>query len=72
MPILCLEVMDMTTLTATNRTKFAAILRLVRADRTLRVYGRLGGFGRVLMTDAFRIALPGWTPKPPMNIHRAA
>lgn len=50
--------------------QFAAILRAVRADRSLRVYGRLGSFGRVLITDQFRVNFPAWTPRPPMNIHR--
>lgn len=54
-----------------DRKRFAAILRLVRADRSLRVYGRFGSFGRVLITDQFRVTYPAWTAAPSMNIHRS-
>lgn len=64
--------MDITKhLTATDRNQFASILRLVRADRSLRVYGRLGSFGRVLIADQFRVSYPAWTQAAPMNIHRS-
>lgn len=56
--------------TTSNRNQFASILRTVRADRSLRVYGRLGAFGRVLIADQFRINYPASTSKTPLNIHR--
>jgi hypothetical protein len=55
-----------------NRDQFTAILRACRADKSLTSYGRLERFGRSLTTDAFQVVYPAWTPKPSMNIHRAA
>lgn len=54
-----------------ERDQFAAIVRACRADGSLRVYGRLAGFGRVLIADQFRLAYAAWIDRrPSMNIHR--
>lgn len=56
-----------------ERDQFAAIVRACHADGSLRAYGRLAGFGRVLITDQFRVNYAAWIDRrPSMNIHRAA
>lgn len=59
-----------TTYEITERANFATILRAHRAAGTIRAYGRLGAFGRSLITtEQIRILFPYWTPQPPLNIH---
>jgi hypothetical protein len=59
------------TYTATDRAEFANILRTYRAAGAIRAYGRLGGFGRsIITTNNLCIVYTAWTSRPPMNIHR--
>lgn len=59
-----------TTYTVNNRTEFANLVRAYRAIGALRAYGRLGRFGRSIITNDFTVVFPAWTERPPMNIHR--
>lgn len=54
-----------------DRVDFARILRNYRAAGAIRTYGRLGSFGRSLITaNGYRVVYTAWTSAPPMNIHR--
>jgi hypothetical protein len=59
------------TLEITGRTEFAAFIRAARIAGTFRSYGRLGRFGRSLITTDYCLTFPMWTRTPPMNIHRS-
>lgn len=56
--------------TVDQRARFARILRSLRNNREIRAYGRMGAFGRSIIThNNVRVLYPVWTSKPNLNLH---